>query len=617
MDTPRYIVGIDLGTTNCVAGYIDTEEIRDDAPEIRLLAIPQVVEAGVVEARDMLSSFLYLPAGAELPEKSLSLPWEEEPHLVVGEFARKRGAEVPLRMVSSAKSWLSYPAVDRTAPLLPWHAPEEVPKLSPLEVSARYIDHIRNVWNHTIAGGNPDYLLENQAVLITVPASFDAVARDLTVRAAERAGLQQVTLLEEPQAALYAWISGSEESWRKQVAVGDVVLVCDIGGGTTDFSIIEVSEEKGALALRRVAVGEHILLGGDNMDLALAFSVRSRLAERNVPLDTKQTMGLVQQCREAKEIMLNDPASASRPVTVLGRGRSVVGGTITTELLREEMERVILEGFFPEASVTDAPSERRATGLRELGLQYAADTAVTRHLAKFLRQNVRTGEGEAAGGRSFIHPTKVLFNGGVTKAAVLRDRITRRLDAWLAAEQDGPVAVLSGIDPERAVALGAAYYGYAKRGRGVRIRAGAPRTYYIGVETSMPAVPGMPPPLKAICVVPFGMEEGTDFEIPGQEFGLIVGEPAVFRFLTSLTRKEDPPGAVIEEWDRDEIVELAPLETVLPAEGVEPGALAPVRLHSYLTETGSLELWCEATEAHNGRRGRWKLEFTVREEVAV
>jgi len=609
MKNSRYIVGIDLGTTNCVVSYIDTEEETTGVPESRVFRIPQVTDAGIVEERDILPSFLYIPGETELPEKSLSLPWAEDMHYAVGEFARKKGADVPLRLVSSAKSWLCYPGIDKTSPILPWNAPEQVTKMSPLDVSSRYLEHMRLSWNHSMARGNPEYFLENQDVFVTVPASFDAAARDLTLRAAEKAGLKDITLMEEPQAAFYSWLNKAGDEWRQKVQVGDIILVCDIGGGTTDFSIIEVEEEGGELALRRVAVGEHILLGGDNMDLTLAYSVRRHFSERNINLDTWQLLGLVYNCRQAKESMLDDPECRSRPIVILGRGRSVVGGTLETELKREEVEETIINGFFPECSVEDSPVEKKAAGFRELGLRYATDTAVTKYLAKFLRQHA--GSADAADrGMRFIHPTKILFNGGVTKAAAVRRRITDVVNRWLSLDNSPPVGVLEGADPDMAVAKGAVYYGFAKKGRGIRIRAGVGRTYYIGVETSMPAVPGMPPPLKAVCVVPFGMEEGTDFEIPGQEFGLVVGEHAVFRFLSSLVRKDDAPGSVIEEWREDEIVELAPIETVLHAEGVEPGTLIPVRLHSYLTETGVLELWCEAVDG----KDRWKLEFNVREE---
>ncbi len=609
MKNSRYIVGIDLGTTNCVVSYIDTAEDITGSPESRLFRIPQVTDAGIVEERNILPSFLYIPGESELPEKSLSLPWSEDMHYTVGEFARKKGADVPLRLISSAKSWLCYPNIDKTSPILPWNAPEDVPKMSPLDVSSRYLEHIRMAWNYSMARGNPEYFLENQDVFVTVPASFDAAARDLTIRAAEKAGLKDITLMEEPQAAFYSWINRAGEEWREQVRIGDIILVCDIGGGTTDFSIIEVDDEGGELVLKRVAVGEHILLGGDNMDLTLAYSVRRHFSERNINLDTWQLLGLIYNCREAKEIILDDPECKSRPIVILGRGRSVVGGTLETDMKREEVEETIINGFFPECSIEDSPVEKRAAGFRELGLRYAADTAVTKYLARFLRQHA--GKTDAADKEMrFIHPTKILFNGGVTKASAVRKRIVGVVNNWLSMDNSAPVNVIEGGNPDMAVATGAVYYGFAKKGKGIRIRAGVGRAYYIGVETSMPAVPGMPPPLKAICVVPFGMEEGTDFNIPGQEFGLVVGEHAVFRFLSSLVRKDDAPGSVIEEWREDEIVELAPLETVLHAEGVEPGTLIPVRLHSYLTETGVLELWCEAVDGMD----RWKLEFNVREE---
>jgi molecular chaperone DnaK (HSP70) len=600
MSHSRYIIGIDLGTTNSVASYIDMEATD---PECRLFKIPQVTDAGVVEELDHLPSFLYLPAESELPEKSLSLPWADDVPFAVGKFARKRGSEVPLRLVSSAKSWLCYPDVDKTSPILPWNAPEGVSKMSPVEISSRYLEHVRMAWNHTMAAGNTDYNLEQQGVFITVPASFDAVARDLTVKAAEKAGLKNITLLEEPQAAFYSWLNMSEKGWREQVKVGDVVLVCDIGGGTTDFSIIKVEDEAGELSLNRVAVGEHILLGGDNMDLTLAYAVHAHFAEKKIKLDTKQMLGLIYGCREAKENMLSDPECTTRPIVILGRGRSVVGGTLETELKREKVEETIIDGFFPECAIGDSPAEKKASGFRELGLQYATDTAVTKYLAKFLRQN-------AGDETEFIHPTKILFNGGVTKAPAVSERIISVLNRWLSSAGSPPVHIIEGSDPDRAVATGSAYYGYAKKEKGIRIRAGAGRSYYIGIETSMPAVPGMPAPMKALCVVPFGMEEGTDFKIAGREFGLVVGEHVEFRFFSSLVRKDDAPGNVLEEWDDGELEEVAPLEAMLRAEGIETGTLVPVRLHSYLNEIGVLELWCETTNSS----GRWKLEFNVREE---
>ncbi len=600
----RYIVGIDLGTTNCVVSFIDKEKSMDQ-PQTELFRILQVTDSGVVEEKEILPSFLYIPSEAELPEKSLSLPWAQEMGFTVGTFARRRGAEVPLRLVSSSKSWLCYPNIDKTSPLLPWNAPEEIHKISPLEASSYLLEHIRNAWNYSIARDNEDLLLEKQEIFITVPASFDALARELTVRAAESAGIPKSTLLEEPQAAFYAWINRRDQEWRNQAKVGDMILVCDIGGGTTDFSLIEVEDEEGELALKRVAVGEHILLGGDNMDLTLAWSVKKHFSEKKINLDTRQMLGLVYSSREAKEKMLSDPKCKALPVVILGRGKSVVGGTLETELKRTEVEETIIEGFFPECSIDDSPQERKASGFRELGLQYATDTAITKYLARFLRLHA-----EKKGAEKFIHPTKLLFNGGVTKALSIRNRIVDVVNKWLASDKGAPVEVLTGNDPDLAVGIGAAYYGFAKKGKGIRIRAGAGRSYYIGIESSMPAIPGMAPPIKALCVVPFGMEEGSDFAITGHEFGLVIGKQAVFRFLSSTVRKEDIAGVVVEEWDESEIGELAPLETTLRAEGTESGTVVPVRLHSYLTETGSLELWCEATDGTD----RWKLEFNVREE---
>lgn len=608
----RYIVGIDLGTTNSVVSYIDSEEeIEGEGPElfpdIHTLKIPQIKEPGVVEESDALPSFLYIPLESEIPEGGLSLPWSDEESFTVGAFAKKRGAEVPNRMVASAKSWLCHPEVDRTSGILPWSAPEDIKKMSPLDVSTSYMTHIRKAWNHTVAGDKPELCLEKQTLFLTVPASFDAVARELTVKAAEKAGLPDITLLEEPQAAFYSWINEKKGQWREEISVGDMILVCDIGGGTTDFSLIKAEEEEGGLTLKRVAVGEHILLGGDNMDLTLAYSVRQHFAKEKVNLDPQQMLALIHNCREAKEQVLNDPECDSCQVTILGRGRSVIGGTLQRELKRAEIEKIIIDGFFPQTEKGELPTEKRASGFKELGLIYASDSAVTKYLSKFL--HIHFNSEKESGDDTFIHPTKILFNGGVTKASGIRKRVTGVLNNWLSSEDDEEITVLEGSDPDMAVSMGAAYYGYTKRGKGVRIRGGAGRSYYIGVETSMPAVPGMAPPIKAVCVVQFGMEEGTDVEVKVRDLGVVIGEHTQFKFLCSTTRKEDKTGEIIEHWDEEEILEIAPVETELPAEGLE-GNLIPVRLHSYLSEIGTLELWCEATETDH----KWKLEFNVRQE---
>ena len=610
----KYIIGIDLGTTNSALARCDATADEENS-RIEVRSIPQVVEPNEVAERTLLPSFLYIPGEFDFPKGSLALPWQPEPKFVVGELARKRGAENPNRLVASAKSWLSYAAVNRTAPILPWQAPEDVPKLSPVEASSQFLQYLRNVWDSSEAGEQEPLTLAEQDVFLTVPASFDEEARELTLRAAEQAGFRQTTLLEEPQAAFYAWLESHADAWRKRIKVGDLVLVCDIGGGTTDFSLILVSEEHGELTLKRVAVGDHILLGGDNMDLALARSLQQRLEAAGSRIDIWQLQALWHHCRIAKEKLFEAPTMQTCPIILLGKGAKLVGGTIKTELSLEDLNQILVEGFFPHVSSDQPPARQRRVGFQELGLPYAADPAITKHLARFLSEQVRNSP-EAAGIRrgssGLACPTHVLFNGGVMKAKVLRERVVEVLNSWLRQEGFqalGPDHILEGCDLEHAVARGAAYYGRARRGRGVRIRSGASRTYYIGIESSMPAVPGMEAPLKALCVVPFGMEEGSEATIPDREFGLVVGEPAEFRFLSSSVRKQDQVGSLLEDWG-DDIEERSPLQVTLQLDGLQ-GKVVPVRLETRVTELGTLEVWCVSREGH-----RWKLELNIREKTS-
>jgi molecular chaperone DnaK (HSP70) len=597
MASSRYVVGIDLGTTNCSLAYVDTGARSDKHPAD--LPIPQVVQAGTVEPRPLLPSFLYLPGPNELPAGSLKLSWAPTRDYAVGEFARTQGSLVPTRLVSSAKSWLCHSGVDRRAPVLPWKAPEEGRRVSPLEASTLYLKHLAEAWNQAMARDRAEYRLEQQDVILTVPASFDAEARELTVEAARAAGLEHVTLIEEPQAAFYAWLDQSGDDWREQVHVGDSILVCDVGGGTTDLTLIAVHEDAGNLALTRVAVGDHILLGGDNMDLKLAYHTAQDFAARKIKLDAAQMMMLGFSCRSAKEKLFADSSLSGSPVTVLGRGSKVIAGTIKGELSRADMERELVEGFFPACKPDAEPMRQRAVGFQELGLPYASDPAITKHLAYFLHRQAKAASSSAA-------PTAVLFNGGVFKAEPLRRRIIDVLNQWNPAAEGG-VRVLESADLDRAVARGAAYYGMVRRGKGIRIRGGTARVYYVGIESALPAVPGAPPPMKALCVVPYGMEEGTETDVPGQEFGLVVGTPAEFRFLGSSVRREDPVGTLIEEWDGEEIEELTPMATTLEAKNKQ-GQMVPVHLHSRVTEVGTLELWCISRDG----KQRWKLEFNVR-----
>jgi hypothetical protein len=474
---------------------------------------------------------------------------------------------------------------------------------------------LRTVWDSREAGKQREFTLAEQDVLLTVPASFDEEARELTRRAAEQAGFSHVTLLEEPLAAFYAWLDSQGDTWRRRIKVGDLILVCDVGGGTTDFSLIMVSEENGELTLKRVAVGDHILLGGDNMDLALARVLQQRLEASANRVDTWQLHGLWHQCRMAKEKLFETPKTQSRPITLLGKGTKLVGGTIKTELTREDLDQVLVEGFFPKIASSELPARHRRVGFQELGLPYAADPAITKHLARFLSEQVRDSP-ESAGirrGRSGVAcPTHILFNGGVMKAAVLRDRMVEVLNSWLRQEGFdalGTEQILEAPDLEHAVARGAVYYGKARRGRGVRIRSGASRTYYLGIESAMPAVPGMQAPIKALCVVPFGMEEGTEATIPDREFGLVVGEPAEFRFLSSSVRKQDRVGSLLEDWGAD-LEELSPLEVTLKQDG-QQGMVVPVRLETRITEVGTLEVWCVSRDGTL----RWNLELNIREKT--
>ena len=604
----RYVVGIDLGTTNSALAYAtlpDGDGDGDAAPEIRMLPIRQLVGLKDVGVRDVLPSFLYLAGAKEFPADALDLPWSKGGDRVVGTFARDHGARVPGRLVGSAKSWLSHAGVDRRGAILPLAAPADLPRISPVAASAAYLAHLRDAWNAEI-GTKPADRLEAQEIILTVPASFDAAARDLTIEATRLAGLGNVTLLEEPQAAFYAWLAAEGDGWRRRVKVGDMILVCDVGGGTTDFSLIGVADQGGDLALTRLAVGEHILLGGDNMDLALAHAVAATIPKGMDGLDLGQRIALGYACRTAKEALCKDPVRPSAPVAILGRGSKVIGGTIKAELTRAMLDATLTDGFFPMCAAGDRPARDRRVGLTEIGLPYASDPAITRYLASFLSRQA----GSLHVGGAAVAPAAVLFNGGVFQAAPLRDRVERILHHWTGQ----PVPMLERLDKsldlDLSVARGAAYYATVRAGRGVRIRGGVSRSYYIGVEAPGPAVPGVKPALKALCVVPLGMEEGTQADVPGPEFGLVVGEPAEFRFLGSTTRRDDIPGVVLDRWSPDELQDVTTLETALVAdETTNAGDVVPVRLQTHLTEVGTLELWCQSTQDPR----RWKLEYNVRE----
>jgi len=589
----KYVIGIDLGTTNCVLSYASLEE---DQPQVQLLKVPQYTAAGEIESHVTLPSFVHLAASHE--EGAFDLPWSSGRSYVTGRLARDRSAEFPDRTVGAAKSWLCYSKIDRHQPVLPWKAPAGVNQISPVTASQYYLEHLSAAWNEAF----PEHPLAQQQLVLTVPASFDVSARELTREAALAAGLpESLILLEEPQAAVYAWLSSMGDRWRKALRVSDRLLVCDVGGGTTDLSLVGVTEEAGELTLQRAAVGNHLLVGGDNMDLTLAHHVAGLFEKEGVKLNPWQSVSLWHSCRAAKEALLAPGGAKTHKISVLGRGSKVIGGTVSVEVQREAVTNLLMDGFLPACKVTDPPVRQRASGFQQIGLPFESDTAITRHLAAFLQAN--GGVDDAA------RPTHVLFNGGVFRSKLMRAQLLKTISGWFPGNDS--VKLLQGEqDLDHAVARGAAYYGCVKHRGGVRIRGGAPRSYYVGIETAGLAVPGAPRPLQALCVVPMGMEEGTDINVDSEEIGVVLGEAAQFRFFSSSTRKDDKPGDMLPHIDEEELQETDSLEATLPAAENVDEPYVPVKFRSKITELGVFELWCVGARTP----GEWKLEFSVRDE---
>ena len=595
----QYAIGIDLGTTNCVVAYAPLEA---ESPRVELFDIPQLVAPGTVDGRKSLSSFAYLAPDSESDTGSLDVPWEGDRSMAVGEFARTQSAERPERTVVAAKSWLAHSRVDRRDAILPWNAPSEVDKISPVTAARWYLEHLAAAW----LAAFPDAPLVEQQVVLTVPASFDAAARELTREAALLAGLpSELVLLEEPQAAAYAWLDSCGDRWREQLQPGSRILVCDVGGGTSDLTLIEADQEEGELVLRRVAVGNHLLVGGDNMDLALAHFAAGLFAEKGLQLDAWQSVGLWHACRAAKEALLAEGGPEHYSVSVLGRGSQVIGGTVSVDLPRPEAMAMLTDGFFPRCNLAERPVRQRASGFQEMGLPFETDAAITRHLAAFVSDQSRD-DGACA------PPTHVLFNGGVFKAPRFRQQVQETLASWF--DQEEPPTELAGEqDLDFAVARGAAYYAWTKEHGGVRIRGGIPRAYYVGIETAGLAIPGAPRPLRALCVAPLGMEEGAEVDVPSDEIGLVLGESVQFRFFSSAVRPQDQPGDVLANWDDEELIETDSLEAVLDCDDAIDEPFVPVRFQTRVTELGVFELWCVSTVSER----RWKLEFSVRDTVGA
>ncbi|MFV0449569.1 MAG: Hsp70 family protein [Vibrio sp.] len=620
----KFSIGIDLGTTHSVLAYVDTQV---ENPTVNVMGIAQMTAPGTVETRDQLGSFLYQPHEHEMSESSRRLPWTDRPPALVGAIARNLGVKTPIRLVASAKSWLCHGGVNRREAFLPQGSPEEVAKVSPLRATELYLEHIKQAWDHQ----HPTHPISEQDVTITVPASFDPAARDLTAEAARNVGFTQLTLLEEPQAALYSWINNSADAWRNEVSVGEVILVVDIGGGTTDLSLVEVTEDQGNLSLNRIAVGEHILLGGDNMDLALAYRLKMKLAQEGKELQLWQVQAITHTCRDAKEALLKDSELKSVPIVVPSRGSKLLGTTLKTQLTKEEVQQTLVDGFFPQVAISDHPIQKTRGALTHMGLPYAQDAGITRHIAAFLSKQADAQRHSDTSSQSygeqtpfnmagipgmstptvdFIKPNAILFNGGVLKSDLLANRLFNTINEWLSSAQAPQAKRLSGLDLDLAVASGAAYYGNVRRGQGVRIRGGIASAYYVGIESAMPAIPGMAPPMEALCVAPFGMEEGSHVEVTNQKFGLVIGQPVHFQFYGSTTRREDTAGTHLDYWAPEELEQLPEIQVTLTvSQGRREGEVVPVTLASRVTELGTLYL--EAIAADNGQK--WHVEFDVRE----
>jgi len=611
----RYVIGIDLGTTNSAIAYIDTRKFPTGGPgAVQVLPTPQLIGEGEMADRQGLPSFLYLSAGHELPGGSLDLAWAKDRDFAVGEFARLQGAKVHGRLISSAKSWLCHAGVDRRAPILPWGDAKEVAKRSPVEASALYLAHMRDAWNHVMAGENEAERFERQELIVTVPASFDEVARELTLEAADKAGLGEVTLLEEPQAAFYSWIARHEAEWDKLIGPGAVILVCDIGGGTTDFTLISVKEGDSGPVPERIAVGEHLLLGGDNMDLALARLVEARmLGDSEKRLDSLRWHILTSLCRRAKEAFLASVSSDTIPISLPGRGRGVVAGVLSGSLSLEDVEKTVINGFFPLTQPNELPVRGTSMGIQEWGLPFATDPIVPHHLAAFLKTHQPEGGHENDGDRSScLQPTAILFNGGVLTPDSVRRRLLEILSTWFPEVGGKPwqPLVLENDVPAIAVAWGAAYYGMVKRGRGVRIVGGSPRAYYVKVMSGDGSKQEQGQ-IKTVCVIPRGMEAGEEVEIETPVFSVLTNQPASFSLYSSHVRTGDQLGDILTV-EEDALTKLPPLRTVLRFGKKGVIRKIPVYLCARLTEIGTLELSCHARETEH----RWKLPFNIRPDVA-
>ncbi len=595
-----FLVGIDLGTTNSAVSFVDLRKGADGSkknPPIEIFTIPQLTGPGEVGSLPVLPSFLYLPGAYEVDPKAVAHPWPTPEEHFVGALARDQGARVPGRLVSSSKSWLCHAGVDRNRPILPWGAPEDVRKVSPVQAGAAYLAHIKRAWNH-VHGDEEELFLENQTVILTVPASFDEVARELTLSAAKLAGYRHVTLIEEPLAAFYSWLIAHEIEWERYVRPGELILICDVGGGTTDFTLITLrAVEGGSPRFERIAVGDHLILGGDNIDLALARSVEAKWTDRQSSLSTDRWKSLCHECRKAKESILSQEVDSHR-ITLMGSGSRLIAGTVSADLDRATVERIVLEGFFP--IIDDIVGVRsRRPAITEFGLPYESEPAITRHICRFLARHQH--DVERIVGKPRPLPDLILFNGGMLKPKIIQDRIIRAIGSFFA--EEGP-RLLHNPDLDQAVSLGAAYYGLVKIGRGVRVGSGSPRSFYLGLGDHARTA-GVP--ARAICLVERGLDEGSTIELSDKQFEVLANQPVRFDLFSSSYRGEDQSGEIVAI--DDTFTRLPPLQTVIRYGKTGPKTSIPVRIEAQYTEMGTLALFCRSmTSGH-----RWQLQFQLRD----
>jgi len=600
----RYIIGIDLGTTNSAVSYVDLEAEESKNRGIKLFKIPQLTGLGEVSALPVLPSFCYLPGKYDISEDAIKLPWQADDDHFVGTLARDHGAKIPSRLVSSAKSWLCHSQADRRARILPWGAGEEIPKISPVQATAAYLKHIRLAWNSR-QGDNDDLYLENQMVMATVPASFDEVARDLTIEAANMAGIKHITLLEEPLAAFYSWLIKHEKKWRDFIRPGELVLVCDVGGGTTDFTLITLRETEGSPRFERIAVGDHLILGGDNIDLALARHVEQQFNNRQ-PLSNERWKTLCHLCRQAKENILNQ-GTETETITMMGEGTGLIAGTLTARLDRPTLEKILLEGFFAKAAPAEKADQPPKKGISEFGLPYESDPAITRHIGMFLekhKDDIRNFLGERS-----AFPDLILFNGGTLKSSLVQEQIRKAIRHWFDInDQQGP-CVLENPNPDLAVALGASYYGLVKTGIGVRVGSGSPRSYYLGFTRTTDSGAEEK---AAICLVERGVDEGTTISLPeDRKFEVLTNQPVSFELYSSSFRSGDRCGDVLPI--DETLTPLPPLQTVIQFGQKGKKTTLPVAIEAEYTEMGVLALWCRSVSTNH----RWRLQFQLRDTDAA